>query len=223
MLGAGHARALEDVEADAAEAEHHHAAARLHLGRVDHRADAGGDAAADVADLVEGRVRADLRHRDLRHHRIVGEGRRAHVVEQRLAAEAEAAGAVGHQALPLRGADRLAEVGLLRQAVLALAAFRRVQRNDVVARLDAGDPGADLDDDAGALVAEDRREDALRIVAGEREGIGVADAGGLDLHQHLAGTRAVEVHGFYRGRVNRDEQRQHAVLARAEAGQQVAV
>jgi FKBP-type peptidyl-prolyl cis-trans isomerase 2 len=29
---------------------------------VDHRADAGGHAAADVADLVEGRVLADLRH-----------------------------------------------------------------------------------------------------------------------------------------------------------------
>jgi hypothetical protein len=32
----------------------------FHLGGVDHRADAGGDAAADVADLVEGRVVATL-------------------------------------------------------------------------------------------------------------------------------------------------------------------
>jgi hypothetical protein len=45
---------LDDVEADAAEAEHDRGGAGLHLGGVDHRADAGGHAAADVADLVEG-------------------------------------------------------------------------------------------------------------------------------------------------------------------------
>ena len=54
-------------------------------------------------------------------------------------------------------------------------------------------PGADLDDDAGALVAEDRREQALGIGARQRELVGVADAGRLDLDQHLAGLRALEV------------------------------
>jgi len=38
--------------------------ARLDLGRVDHRADAGRDTAPDVADFVEGRVLAYLRHGD---------------------------------------------------------------------------------------------------------------------------------------------------------------
>ena len=56
--------------------------------------------------------------------------------------------------------------------------------------------GADVDDDARALVAEDRREEALGIGAGERELVGVADAGGLDLDQHLAGLRAFEVDGL---------------------------
>ena len=55
-VGAGHARALHDVEADAAEAEHDDVRAGLDLRGVDHRADAGRDAAADVADLVERRV-----------------------------------------------------------------------------------------------------------------------------------------------------------------------
>ena len=73
-------RALDHVEADAAEAEHDDVGARLDLRRVDHRADAGGDAAADVADLVERRVLADLRQRDLRQHGVVGERRAAHVV-----------------------------------------------------------------------------------------------------------------------------------------------
>ena len=90
-------RALDDVEADAAEAEHDDIGARLDLGGVDHRADAGGDAAADVAAGLERRVLADLRDRDLGQHGEVREGRAAHVVEDGLALVAEAAGAVGHQ------------------------------------------------------------------------------------------------------------------------------
>ena len=80
LVGAGHARALDHVQADAAEAEHDDVRARLDLRGVDHRADAGGDAAADVADLVERRVLADLRQRDLRQHGVVRERRAAHVV-----------------------------------------------------------------------------------------------------------------------------------------------
>ena len=56
--------------------------------------------------------------------------------------------------------------------------------------------GADLAHDARALVAEDRREHALRIGARQRVGVGVADAGRLDLDQHLAGLRPVDVHGL---------------------------
>ena len=154
--------ALHDVEPDAAEPEHDDTGAGLDLGGVDHRADAGGDAAADVADLVERRVLADLRQRDLRQHRVIREGRGAHVMEDLVAAEREPAGAVGHHALALGRADRGAEIGLARQAVLALPAFRRVERDDVVALLQAGHPGPDIDDDAGALMAEDRREQPLR-------------------------------------------------------------
>ncbi len=78
-------------------------AADLDLGGVDHRADAGRHAAADVADLVEGRVLAHLGQRDLRHHRVVGEGRTAHVVMDRRAIQhREPRGAVGQQPLALR-------------------------------------------------------------------------------------------------------------------------
>ena len=72
----------------------------------------------------------------------------------------------------------------------------------MVARLAAlVTPRADLDDDAGALVAEDRREEALRIGARERELVGVADAGRLDLDQDLAGLRAFELDGLDRERL----------------------
>ena len=164
-VGAGELQALDDVEADAAEPEHDRLGAGLHLGGVEDGADAGGHAAADVADLVERRVLADLGDRDLRQHGVVGEGRGAHVVEQLLAAEREARGAVRHHALALGGADGGAQVGLAREAGRALPAFRRVERDDVVALPHAGHARADVDDDARALVAQDRREQPFRVGA----------------------------------------------------------
>ncbi len=186
-------RALDDVEADAAEAENDDVRARLDLGGLDDCADAGGDSAADVAAGLERRVLADLRHRDLGQHGEVREGRAAHVMEDGLALVAEAASAVGHHALALRRADRGAEVGLAGEARLTLAAFGRVQRDDVVARLHAGDARPDLAHHARALVAEDRGEDAFAVEPVERVGVGVADAGRHDLDQHFALLRAFEV------------------------------
>src|SRR5437868_6563506 len=66
-----HARALNHIQPNAAEAEHHHARARLDFRGVDHRADAGGNAAADVTRLIERRVFPDFRHRDFGQHRVI--------------------------------------------------------------------------------------------------------------------------------------------------------
>src|SRR5262245_60201990 len=177
LVGADHLGALDDVEADAAEAEHHDVGPRRDLGGVDDGADASRDAAADVAALVERGVLADLRHRDLRQHGEVREGRAAHVVIDRAALVGEAAGAVGHHALALCGADRGAEIGLVAQAAFALAAFGRVERDHVIAGFHRRHALADLADDAGALVAEDGWKDSLAVEAVERVGVGVADAG----------------------------------------------
>ena len=57
----------------------------------------------------------------------------------------------------------------------------------------AGHAGADLAHDAGAFMAEDRGKQAFRIGARQRVGVGVADAGGLDLDQHFAGLRAFQI------------------------------
>ena len=56
----------------------------------------------------------------------------------------------------------------------------------MIAWLDAGHACTDLDHDAAAFVAEHRRKHTLRIIAAERECVGVADASGHDADQHFA-------------------------------------
>ena len=65
----------------------------------------------------------------------------------------------------------------------------------MIAFFHRGYAGAHIDDDAGALMAEDRREETFRVGARARELVGVADAGRLDLDQHLARARAFQLHG----------------------------
>jgi hypothetical protein len=87
-------------------------------------------------------------------------------------------------------------LGLARQAELALPALGRVQRDDVVVAAQRRDAGADVHHHARAFVAEDGREQALRVGTRQGELVGVADAGGLDLDEHLAGLRALQVDGL---------------------------
>ena len=68
-----------------------------------------------------------------------------------------------------------------------------VRFQEPVSQGDLQDALADLDHHAGALMAQDGREGALRVGPREGELVGVADPGGLDLDHHLAGFRAVEV------------------------------
>ena len=199
-VGAGDARALNDIEPDPAQTEHDDVRSGLDFGGVDHGTDAGRHAAADVADLLERCVLRIFATAISGKHGEVGKGRASHVVVQRLAAERESAGAVGHHALALRRAYRRAKIGLARQAGLALAALGDVERDHVIAAPDGGDAGAEVDDDAGALMAEDRGKQALGIGAGAGELVGVADAGGFELDQHLARARPVEANRLDRQR-----------------------
>ena len=141
-VGARELQPLDDVEPDPAEPEHHRLGAGLDLGGVDDRADPGRNPAADIANLVERRVLAHLRHRDLRQHREVREGR----------ASPCSAGSARHRArsasVPsgIRPCPWVARIAVQR-LVLRLrheghcAAFRRVERDHVVAFLHASHPG----------------------------------------------------------------------------------
>ena len=54
-------------------------------------------------------------------------------------------------------------------------------------------PSPTSTDDAAAFVAQHRGKQAFRIVAAERERVGVADAGGDDAHQHFAGAWRLDI------------------------------
>ena len=111
----------------------------------------------------------------------------------RLALVGEAAGAIRHHALALGRTDRGAEIGLLAQAAFALTAFRRVERDHMVAGFDRVDPLPDFADDARALMPEDRGKDSLAVKAVECIGIRVTNTRRLDLNQNFAGLGAFEI------------------------------
>ena len=194
-IGPGHFEALNDVQTNAAQTKDHGLGALFHLCGVQDGTDAGGHATADVADLVERRVVADLGQRDFGHHGVLGEGGAAHVVIDRRAIQhGEPGGAIGHQALALGCANGGAEVGLARQARGAFAAFGGVKRDHVIAGLQRFHAGAAFHHHARAFMAKDRGENPLGVGAGQGEFVGVANAGGLDLDQNLALFRVVKVH-----------------------------
>jgi hypothetical protein len=110
-------------------------------------------------------------------------------------ADREATGAIGHHTLALGGADSRAEVGLARQARLALPTLGYVERDHVIALLHRGHPGSDINDDAGALVTEDHGEQSLGIGARACELIRMTHAARVDLHQHFARLRSAQIDG----------------------------
>ena len=162
---------------------------------VEHRAHAGGDRAAEQADLIQRRIRMDPRHRDLRQHRVFGKRAGTHVMQDRPPIQREAAAAIGHQPTLLAAANRLAQIGAAGAAELADAAFGHVQRNHVVAHAHAGHADTHFLDNPAAFLAQDRRKTTGRGMR-QRMRIAVADAGGHQAHQHLARTRRLQVHFF---------------------------
>src|SRR6185369_6780171 len=146
--GAGDARSLDDRLADTAATENGDGRAGADARRVERGSDAGRDAAADERQLRVGKIGLDPYDR-----RLVD---RHHARERAEPGHAEVRVAVGARAAHLH-ADlvlRLAELGLLAEAVPACAARGHERRDDAVALLHAGHLGADLDDAASTLVTE---------------------------------------------------------------------
>jgi hypothetical protein len=105
----------------------------------------------------------------------------------------EARRPVRQEAEPLLVADRDAAVRARIEAVKALAALGREERDDVVAWRDERDVRPDLLDHARTLVAEHTRRIAGRVGAGRGVEVGVAHAAGLEPDKRLAGPRLREL------------------------------
>ena len=191
LVSPRHTQALDHVQTNATQTKDRRRRADLDPRRIDHRTNARGDAAADVADLIKWRVVTHLRQGDFRQHRMVGKGRAAHVVIDRRAIQhREPRRAIRHQTLTLGATDRGAEVGFARQTGMTLTTFRRVERDHVIARLKRGDAFAHLNHNTRAFMAQDRRKQTLRVSARTGEFIRVTNTGRFDLDQNLALFRA---------------------------------
>ena len=197
VAGTGHGRALDRVDADAADADDDHGLARLHVGQVDRRAPAGGDPAADQGGLVEGDVVVQLDAGRLVHHGVRREcAETAHDAEVGAVGGVMAGGHVTDLASEDQKSAEVTQVRSARGAGRAAAARRHEAERHMVARLDAGHARTDLDDLAGALVPADDRQRAQpghlgdlrreRDVAGDEVLVRVAQPGRGELDHHLA-------------------------------------
>ena len=172
---AGERRALDRVDADAADPVDHGRVARPDAARVHRGAPSGRHPAADQRHRLERQVVVDLDAGVLGHHRPLGErAEQAHLAEV-LAVRVEPERAVRQAVLEEQRAE-VAQVGHAAGAEPAVPAGRQERADHVVARLEPADAGADLLDDPRPLVpAHDRVAD--RDVTGAQVVVGVAQPG----------------------------------------------
>ena len=101
--------------------------------------------------------------------------------------------------LGVRGASDAAGQSPVGRALGALAAARQEGHDHTRAEGQVVDAVADLLDDAGGLVAEQYGRRAHAVAVDDAE-VGMADAGGLDAHQDLAGAGGRQVEIVHRKR-----------------------
>ena len=137
LLRAGDAAALDDGEADPAASDHRRRGARAHRGGLDGRPDAGGDPASDKGGRLEGDILLDGDDADAGYDGLLGhvaeEGHHPHV----LPVTVYPGGSV--ELVAVVGSDR-AQIGLVVDAMEALAALGDEGEHHVVAGADRGSP-----------------------------------------------------------------------------------
>jgi hypothetical protein len=100
-----------------------------------------------------------------------------------------------HQPFALGSANGGAKIGLVRGARFALPALGRVERNHMIAFTQRGHARSEVDHDARPFVSQNRGKQPFRIRARAREFVRVTDSAGLDLDQHFACFRPVQIDG----------------------------
>src|SRR5690606_31461330 len=81
------------------------------------------------------------------------------------------------------------------QAPSAAAAAGAELKDEVIARLDVANAGADFHDLASALMAADHRQRTRSVAVDDGE-IGMAEAAAADLDEHFSRLRRIQLHFF---------------------------
>ena len=124
--------------------------------------------------------------------RVRRERRHAHVVMDLAAPPVEPPSAAQQLAPAVRRRAVRAHIGLARDARHAFAARRQEGQHDAVAGREQRVRVAGLHDGRHRLVPERHRQRA-RAVAVDHRQVGVAQSGGVDAHEQLAGARRIEI------------------------------
>ena len=77
-----------------------------------------------------------------------------------------------------------------------MTAFRRVERNNVIAFFKAGNTGANVNHNARTLVPQNSGKNAFRVSARERVVVGMANAGSFNLNQNLTKFWTFQIDSF---------------------------
>ncbi len=189
-----------DVQAHAARADDRYARTLRYPRGRQHRAHAGDDGAAERRERLERQRPVDHDGGFLGDDGVVREARGAQKLPEVLSARVQRRRSRRQAVLVCGPVEAIAEDGAAFHARGTGAAGRRPAEHDVIADFDLRDPGADFADDAGAFVPEDDRR-ARRPVVARRVQVAVTDARRLDLDEHLAGPRWIEIDLFDRERL----------------------
>ena len=157
-----------------------------------HRAHAGEHGAAEQRRFVEGERLVDLHQRPLGDDGGLRKRRDADVMVDRPAALVNAARAREQRAGAVRRRTRLAQRRPPGGARNAVAAARHEHQHDMIARHDRGDAGPDLAHDARCFMPQRHRHHPRPVAVDHRQ-IGMAEPRRLDLHQHFARARRIEL------------------------------
>ena len=194
-------RGGDHLQADAATADHAHALADPHPGRVAHGAEAGHDATAQQRGLPERDLVRDLDRATGRDDGVLGEARDPEpVLEDGAVGGAQPGAPVEQRAGERPRAGDLAERPPAGAAGAALSACGHEAEHDMVPDDEARDVLADGLDDARPLVAEDDRPAAVAQRPVGEVDVGMADACRGDTDQHLAAPGRIERHLLDRDR-----------------------
>jgi hypothetical protein len=189
-LGSRNDRPLDDIESNAATADHGGTIARTQTGGVEHSPEPGQDRATNHGRAIQRYLSIDLQDAHLRSDAVFGKRRHRVEVVHDCVAHPVARCAVRHEPGDAVADTDVADRRRAAVAVVAVPAAGAPQHHDVVARRNRRDAGSDPLDHAGALVSKDGWQRRFLPAARDCE-VAMADPGRRDPHEHLMGPRIV--------------------------------